>query len=186
MRPSGPAVSRSADVPARPARHVVHRWESRRRVDDRRELEAGRTGGPFDGRTYGWSKHDRWRDYLDLPERTGARFHARVNRRIDEDDSRDLQRQGGRSSTPSRFERRRDLPHVHPRFAGRVHGRQGTKRSRCAPAGSATAAPNLFRQRSAGSDGGHRIRRRLPRQQPGLAGIPNRRRSRGGGRTGTS
>ena len=47
----------------------------------------------FDGRTYGWSKHDHWRDYVDLPERTRGRFTP-VLSRIDEDDSRGLQRQG--------------------------------------------------------------------------------------------
>ncbi|MGH8977324.1 MAG: glycosyltransferase [Acidimicrobiia bacterium] len=47
----------------------------------------------FDGRWYGWSKHDRWHGYLDLPERTGARFTPALSR-IDSDDRRALQRRG--------------------------------------------------------------------------------------------
>ena len=137
--------------PVRPTRQPVllDMWstagESRRRVDDRRELEAGRTGG-----------HLR-RPNVRVEQ---ARPLARL-RRSSGTDARDVSRprsvasmrttpgtssdRGGRSSTPSRFRAtwRRTARSSTVRWPSSRSPRSRT--SRCAPAGSATAAPPISR-----------------------------------------
>jgi hypothetical protein len=52
----------------------------------------------YNGETYRWSKHHEWEKFIDLPQRTGQRFHAAV--KVDEADRARLEGYGWRVDCP--------------------------------------------------------------------------------------
>ena len=107
----------------------------------------------YDGERYGWSKDREFRRFLALPSRTGRSFELALSSYSDA---------GSRAAREPRLEcaerdgildRRRRLPQLPPRLAGRVHGGQGPERP---PADGLVQRPR-----------GHVPRRRPTRRHPG-------------------